>query len=332
MGPARQSVLRQVAGVMSCGSREEPSVSVALVASDHPSASLSPRVSLTAGGGLPRQALIDTLRTRIEAIVPRADHGRSLAKAPTPQARGRASACSFSHETAGRPWTLGIEDIDRFLPDRGLAPGGLHEVKPASAADAPAAQTLGLALMARRLRAAPPRARLLLWAATWRDIGEAGRPYGPGLAALGLNPAHVILIEARRDSEVLWAIEEGLRAGALAGVVGSVAKLGLTAARRLALAAATHETPCLLLTPATLPGVPVAMSRWRVGASPGGSHALEAGLPGERRFHLTLERCRGREAGRSWIVEWSDASFRFRLATPLADRASRPGVTRRRAG
>jgi hypothetical protein len=87
-----------------------------------------------------------------------------------------------------------------------------------------------------------------------------------------------------------------------------------------------------VLTPAAAAAIPVAMSRWRVGASPGAPHALEAGLPAHFRFHLTLERCRGREAGRSWIVEWCDASFRFRLAAQLADRAALPHLARRRAG
>lgn len=279
---------------------------------------------------MPRQALIDTLRTRIEAIVSRADPGRSLAFAPTPPAGERASACSFS--PAPDVWTFGCFAIDHFLPWQGLPLAGLHEVKPATPADAPAAQGLAMALMARRLRNAPGNMQTLLWAATWRDIGEGGRPYGPGLAALGLDPARLILVEARRDSEVLWALEEGLRAGALAGVLGGVAKLGLTAGRRLALAAAAHGTPCLLLTPAAGPAMPVAMSRWRVGARPGAPHALEAGLPACLRFQLTLERCRGREAGRSWIVEWSDASFRFRLAAAVADRASLPRLARRRAG
>jgi protein ImuA len=189
-----------------------------------------------------------------------------------------------------------------------------------------------MALVARRRQQAEAQGKPLLWAAAWRDIAEGGWPYGPGLRQLGLDPAHLILVEARRDSEVLWAIEEGLRSGALAGVIGSLSRLDQTAARRLVLATSAHVTPCLLVTPAGTPGVQVAMSRWRISASPGAAHPLEPALPGRLRFSLTLERCRGREAGRSWIVEWSDASFRFRLAAPLADRAALPRVALGGAG
>jgi protein ImuA len=273
-------------------------------------------------------------------------------------ARERASACSFSSSrpAPGRSpgaWTFGAAEIDGYLPWQGLAASGLHEIKPETPADGPAAQALAMLLLARQLTArsdevgtgsseeratkqgsrTPARPEpALLWAMTWRGIGEAGRPYGPGLAPLGLDPGHVLFVEARRDSEVAWVLEEGLRSQALAGVLGGVTKLDMTAARRLALAAATHTTPCLLLTPARGPGVPVAMSRWRVGATSGGRHALEPGLPAGLRLRLTLERCRGREADRSWIVEWSDATFRFRLAAALADRAARPDLARRRAG
>ncbi|MEZ5924767.1 MAG: damage-inducible mutagenesis protein [Hyphomicrobiaceae bacterium] len=282
---------------------------------------------------MPRQALIDTLRTRVEAVVLRTDPGRSLAPAPIPATGERASACSFSSSApVAADWTFGSPEIDRFLPWRGLAAGGLHEVKPETPADGPAAQGLAAALLARRLAVASPPARPLLWAMTWRDILETGRPYGPGLLSFGLVPAQILLVEARRDSEVLWALEEGLRSGALAAVAGGVGALGLTAARRLALAAATYKTPCLLVTPARQPGVSVAISRWRVGAAPGSPHALDPALPAGLRFHLTLERCRGREAGRSWVVEWSDATFRFRLAPAVAGRAAAAELPRRRAG
>lgn len=326
MGPASDRVMDRQADLPHESSGDE-SASVALVASESPN--LSPRVSSTAGGGLPRQALIDTLRNQVEGIVPRAFTVRSPTPALTPTVGERAPACSFSF---GPSWTLGAAEIDGFLPWQGLSTHGLHELKPAAPGDAAAAQVLAMALLARRLEPEEARHKSLLWVAPWRDIAEGGWPYGPGLRQLGLDPARLILVETRRDSEALWAIEEGMRSGALAGVLGSVSRLSLTAARRLALAAATYETPGLILTPAALPGLPVAMSRWRIAASAGAPHPLAPALPGRLRFTLALERCRGRECGHSWIVEWSDASFRFRVAAPLADRASRPGVARRRAG
>jgi len=59
---------------------------------------------------------------------------------------------------------------------------------------------------------------------------------------VGLHPDRVIYAETHRGSEVLAVAEEGLRQKGLAGVVAEVARLGLTASRRLQLAA--EESAC----------------------------------------------------------------------------------------
>jgi protein ImuA len=57
------------------------------------------------------------------------------------------------------------------------------------------------------------------------------------LARVGLHPDRVIYCETWKDAEVLPAMEEGLRHGGLAGVVGELVKLRLTPSRRLQFAA-----------------------------------------------------------------------------------------------
>jgi len=61
--------------------------------------------------------------------------------------------------------------------------------------------------------------------------------YGPGLIAHGLDPSRLVLVLAKRDDEILWAMEEGLRMPGLAAVVGEVGRLPMVAGRRLQLAA-----------------------------------------------------------------------------------------------
>ena len=41
----------------------------------------------------------------------------------------------------------------------------------------------------------------------------------------GLDPARLVLVRAPRDAEILWAMEEGLRAPGIAAVVGEVGTL-----------------------------------------------------------------------------------------------------------
>src|SRR3546814_13374279 len=63
----------------------------------------------------------------------------------------------------------------------------------------------------------------------------------------GLPPDRVLYAEARSDEEVLAVMEEGLRHGGLAAVVGEVARVSMTSTRRLQLAAEEGGTTALML-------------------------------------------------------------------------------------
>jgi protein ImuA len=89
---------------------------------------------------------------------------------------------------------------------------------------------------------------IVLWCLPRPDL------YGPGLAVLGLDPARLVLVRAGRDAEILWAIEEGLRATGVAAVVGEVGAFPAVASRRLQLAAERSGVTAFVLR------------RWRDGA------------------------------------------------------------------
>ena len=94
----------------------------------------------------------------------------------------------------------------------------------------------------------------------------------------------MILLSAPSPAELLWAMEEALRSPALAGVVGEVDRLDLTAGRRLQLAAAAGGGVGLLLLRADrlAAAVSTAALRWRVGAGPDRSLACRAPAPARR--------------------------------------------------
>ena len=94
-------------------------------------------------------------------------------------------------------------------------------------------------------------------------------------------------------SEVLAAAEEGLRHKGLAGVVAEVARLGLTASRRLQLAAEESGVPALILRRwrndcerASDAEATAAVTRWRVSAAP--SHPLPVPGVGRERWLVEL--------------------------------------------
>ena len=79
-------------------------------------------------------------------------------------------------------------------------------------------------------------------------------PYAAALAAW-FDPARLLVVTVRREEDLFWAMEEGLRTPGIAAVMGETRAADPTAGRRLSLAAEKSGVPALLLRaqPATLP-------------------------------------------------------------------------------
>lgn len=195
---------------------------------------------------------------------------------------------------------LGIPRIDALLPEGGLPLGCLHEVSGAAADGF-------LAVIAGRLRAP------LLWCL---DEEENERPYAPALRPFGLAPGAAVFACCRSSKDLLWAMEEGLRSGALGLVVADVReRIDLAASRRLQLAAGAGGATGILL-PRRSDSAPLnpsaAVTRWRVEPAP----QRRRNRP---RWHLELLRNRKGQHG-AWIVEWQEKEGRLALVSALADR------------
>ncbi len=216
---------------------------------------------------------------------------------------------------------------EKEVPWGKLAAAGLHEIKSDAYRDAPAALAFALAFIGDRLvkrKDATP----LLWCLTDRAAREWGAPYGPGLISFGLDPALVLIVQARNGMDAAWALEEGLKARAFTAALGQIEMKTPIIARRLGLAAQTSRTPCLLLSGHQGNGLPGTLTRWRVAAERSSGAAFDAAAPGRPAWHLTLERCRGMAPSRSWTVEFRDVAYGFRLAARFADRAAEAGDER----
>ena len=221
-----------------------------------------------------------------------------------------------------QPWRTGIEVLDRALSAAsGLIPGGVHEAAGASPADRPAAMAFLAALLVRFARRGP-----VAVCQSPGSVARLGRLYGPGWRDLGADPADLVIIEARHEKDALWAMEESLRSGAAAAVLGEAEQLAFVASRRLALAARESGTPLLLLRGDGLAPASAAFSRWRVAAWPGSASPFDEAAPGLPRWRLELTRCRG---GRpvTCIVEWNRETGDFDMAASLADRPAASRAT-----
>lgn len=202
----------------------------------------------------------------------------------------------------------GAAEIDGTLPWGGLPPG-LHEV--AGAPGDPARTGFIVSLAGRRPGA-------VLWCRSRRTALEAGDPYGPGIAGLGLAPDRLILAEAAKPAELLWAMEEGARTKGLAAVVADGVTPDLTASRRLQLAAEAGDGLVLLLATGRQSAASTALTRWFVASAPS---RPEADGPGRARWTVELWRCRGGGRPREWTVEWDDAALSLSVVSQMANRS-----------
>jgi len=189
-----------------------------------------------------------------------------------------------------RNWAVlpfGVKRIDSVLPGGGLALGALHEVAGGgNGAIDGAAAALFTAGIAARTKGK------VLWCVTRQDL------FAPALAQAGVAPVRVIYVEAGDEKSVLACFEEGLRHGGLGAVVAEVARLSMTASRRLQLAAESSGTIGIAVrrwrrqAEAADFGQPTAsVTRWRVSALP--SAPLPAPGIGRARWLLELMRVSG---------------------------------------
>lgn len=197
--------------------------------------------------------------------------------------RSRVARMEGSGRVSGRGAIPVAPAVDAALPAGGLARGAVHELLEADPGAAAGFAALMLA------RAGGP----VLWIAPDPDA------WPPGLVALGLSPADLVLVRAVGE-DALWALEEALRCPAIAGAVAVCPALALTASRRLQLAAEAGGGLGLVLRPDTEAVSPTAsLTRWRVEARPGTAgprHALT-----DPAWRLELLKSRGGRPG-AWDV------------------------------
>lgn len=206
---------------------------------------------------------------------------------------------------------FGIREIDSRLPGGGLARGALHEVAGGGngAIDGAAAALFAAGIAGRTTGKT-------LWCIAKPDL------FAPALAHAGLAPDRVVYVEAGDDKAILACMEEGLRHGGLGAVVGEVARLPMTASRRLQLAAEGTGSIGIALrrwrrhSDASDFGAPnAAMTRWRVSVLP--SEVLPVPGVGRHRWLVELIHAKGGVDSADIELEACDETGRLALPAGL---------------
>jgi protein ImuA len=218
---------------------------------------------------------------------------------------------AYSAQRAGQEAVpLGVPAIDALLPN-GLLTGALHEIEagptPSGRVAAHDGAATGFAAhLLGRFGTLRPNGTLL-WCR--RPFGASDAPpYAAALAAW-FDPARLLMVTVRRDEDLFWAMEEGLRCPGMTAVLGETRATDLTAGRRLSLAAEKSGVPALLLRGQPAPPQSVCTTRWRVASAV--THSTpglnDVGAP---RWRIELRRNRFGAPSvtetPNWLLEWND--------------------------
>ncbi|WP_238858380.1 ImuA family protein [Faunimonas pinastri] len=235
----------------------------------------------------------------------------SLDGAPA-DAKGTMAAGPAAARLASDRLSLGVPELDTLLQG-GLARAALHEIRTAETRDASAAAGFVLALLASAREGEKAAPGTVLWVSSAESRRETGTLYGPGLAAMGLDPARIVWVEAARPVDAVWAFEAGLACKGLSFAVCELRRaacLDLTATRRAALRARETGVTGFLLRVASPAEPSAAETRWRLSARPAGQIGALANGVGRTAWRLDLEKNRLGRTG-AFIVEWNGHERRF---------------------
>lgn len=198
-------------------------------------------------------------------------------------------------------FALGLAALDERLGG-GLARGVLHEICADNGKDHVAAS--GFALM---LAQVARREKPILWVREDKVERLYGRLYGPGLAALGVDPDVIVQIVAPDTLAALRAAADALLVQSLGAVViepfGAARALDLTASRRLVLAAEKSGASAFIVRDAASGFASAATTRWQVAAT--SSAALPGNAPGMTSLAVSLIRHRGGIIPFDMRMEWN---------------------------
>jgi protein ImuA len=188
--------------------------------------------------------------------------------------------------------------IAKAFPNASFPIGAVHEFLCAQAEDA--ATTSGF--ISAVLAALMQKGGVTLWISSGRTI------FPPALKAFGIEPDRVVFIDLQKERDVLWSMEEALKCGGLAAVIGEMQEISFTASRRLQLAVEQSRVTGFIVRrhPRKL-NTTACVSQWKIRPIPS---EVEDNMPGVGfpRWNVELLKVRNGKPG-VWDVEWAAGHF-----------------------
>jgi protein ImuA len=222
----------------------------------------------------------------------------------------------FRSISAGTAINVGWGQMDDAFPNGAFPLGAVHEFLCSGSEDGAPTSGFIAGLLAPLMR----NRGVTIWISSSRKL------FPPALKIFGIEPDRIIFLDLQKEKDVIWAMEEALKCGALAAVVGEMREISFTASRRLQLAVEQSQVTGFIFrcNPRNL-NTTACVSRWRVTPLPSetGDDLPGIGFP---RWNVELLKVRNGKPG-TWQIEWAGGRFRHisTLATIIHDQQMKTG-------
>jgi protein ImuA len=186
------------------------------------------------------------------------------------------------------------------FPNRSFPTCAVHEFL----SDSKESNTVTSGFIAGLLSALMGNAGATLWISSSRTL------FPPALKSFGIAPDKFIFLDLKKESDVIWAMDEALKCGALTSVVGEIKKISFMESRRLQLAVEkSNVTGFIVRANAKNLTTTACVSRWKISSLPS---ELHDGLPGVGypKWKVELLRIRNGQPG-VWDIQWRHGKFKF---------------------
>lgn len=198
----------------------------------------------------------------------------------------------------GMALDLGLGAIKDAFPNSTFPLGAIHEFL-AFGVEAVAATNGFIAGLLSTLMA---KDGVSLWISSARTL------FPPALKGFGIQPDRFIFIDLKKEKEVLWAMDEALKCGALTAVIGEMQEISFTASRRLQLAVEqSRVTGFILCNNPRKINTTACVSRWKITQMTSDTDDDLPGI-GFPQWKVELLRIRNGKPG-VWEIKWKDGRF-----------------------
>lgn len=194
--------------------------------------------------------------------------------------------------------SFGLGPVEAAFPGNRFPVGAMHEFISREVTEA--ASTNGF--IAGLLGTLMQKGGFCLWVSSKRTL------FPPGLKRFGVEPDRIVFIDVKREKDVLWAVEQGLKCDTLAALVGELKEISFTESQRLQLAVERSRVTGFLHRhqPRREDSLACA-ARWKIMPV---ISKLEDGIPGVGfpRWKVELIKVRNGRPG-AWQLEWKGGGF-----------------------